>query len=162
MCIFHEINWYIDALVRDGSISSALAMEILQSCTKASIYSSITYSLASTNTTSHCPPEEVYSCVGVIKGVGCNISILLTDCLYYVSLMCHSLQNLGNYSRQRTANYAIQTRLLLNSCSFCMLVIVPKYNLGKNILINDVIIKCHQKGFWTRLIQFFFESVGLN
>ena len=30
---------YIDSLVQDCSISSALAMEILQSCTKPQIYS---------------------------------------------------------------------------------------------------------------------------
>ena len=32
-----EFNYYIDGLVQDCSISSALAMEILQSCTKPSI-----------------------------------------------------------------------------------------------------------------------------
>ena len=32
-------QWYhLDVLVQDCSISSALAMEMLQSCTKASIY----------------------------------------------------------------------------------------------------------------------------
>ena len=33
------VKWYIECVVQDCSISSALAMEILQSCTKASIYS---------------------------------------------------------------------------------------------------------------------------
>ena len=39
----HNINiqLYVDGLVQDCSNSSALAMELLQSCTKSSIYSYI-------------------------------------------------------------------------------------------------------------------------
>ena len=44
----HHQAWHMDGLIQDCIISTALAMEILQSCTKPVIYDQV-YSIATEN-----------------------------------------------------------------------------------------------------------------
>ena len=69
---------YIDGLVQDCSISSALAMEILQSCTKASI-SFTQLTVFPMNLVTVC-----FACSGLIRGINMIIQIEEGFVLFYI------------------------------------------------------------------------------